>query len=399
MISQLLQPKNRWLISLIAIATAFTGGTALYTLAELGQKPVTPAATVSQPVKVTALGRLEPEGEVVKVSAPMLLDGDRIAQILVKEGDRVTANQVIAVLDSAARLEDAVRQAQEQVNVAQAKLAQVEAGAKTGEIQAQQATIARLEAERSGELMVQQAEIDRWAAEVQNAQAEWSRYQKLYGEGAISASTLDSKRLPLKTAEAQLAQTRATLGKLAGSIDAQIREAQATLNQIAEVRPVDVRAAQAEVDSAIVSLKKAQTDLGQASIRAPLTGQILKIHSRAGEKLSSDGVVDIAATDRMIVVAEVYQTDIGKVKLGQPAIVTGQAISEDLRGEVMQIGLQVSQQKVYSDKPGENLDRRIVEVKIRLNPADGQKVAGLTNLQVQTAIQTATQINTQSSFK
>ncbi|HEY9628790.1 MAG TPA: ABC exporter membrane fusion protein [Coleofasciculaceae cyanobacterium] len=394
MTSQLFQPKNRWFIGLIAIATAITGGTALYTLAEFGQKPATqPVVSTPQPVKVTALGRLEPEGEVVKVSAPMSLDGDRVAQVLVKEGDRVTANQVIAVLDSAARLEDAVRQAQEQVNVAQAKLAQVEAGAKTGEIQAQQAMIARLEAERSGELVAQQAEIDRWAAEVQNAQAEWRRYQELFGEGAISASTLDSKRLPLETAEAQLAQARATLGKSAGSIEAQIREAQATLNQIAEVRPVDVRAAQTEVDSAIAALQKAQTDLEQASIRAPLTGQILKIHSRAGEKLSSEGVVDMAATDRMIAVAEVYQTDIDKVKLGQPATVTGQAIPGDLRGEVMQIGLQVSQQKVYSDQPGENLDRRIVEVKIRLHPEDGKKVAGLTNLQVQTAIQTDAPLN------
>ena len=85
----------------------------------------------------------------------------------------------------------------------------------------------------------------------------------------------------------------------------------------------------------------------------------------------------------MIAVAEIYQTDIEKVKLGQQAVITSQAFSGKLKGSVSQIGLQVSRQNIFSTQPGENLDRRVVEVKIRLNPQDAQKVAGLTNLQVQ----------------
>ena len=92
-------------------------------------------------------------------------------------------------------------------------------------------------------------------------------------------------------------------------------------------------------------------------------------------------------TAQMVAVAEVYQTDIGKVRLGQPAAITSQAISGQLRGTVSQIGLQVDRQNVFSNQPGENLDRRIVEVKIRLHPEDSQRIAGLTNLQVETAIQ------------
>lgn len=389
MTSQLFQPKNRWFIGLMIAATAVTGGIVTYTLSEFGQEkqPVAQSETRPQPQRVTALGRLEPEAKVVKLSAPMALDGDRVDQLLVKEGDRVQAGQVVAVLDSRSNLETALQQAQEQVRVAQSKLAQVQAGAKAGEIQAQQATIARLQAQLTGEQSAQQAEITRWESEVRNAQAEYARYQVLSQDGAISASTLDSKRLPLETAKAQLAQARAEQGKSVGTTEAEIREAQATLAQISEVRPVDVQAAQAEVDSAIASVNKARIDLEKAYIRAPMTGQILTIHSRPGEKLG-DSIVDMAATDRMVAVAEVYQTDIGKVRMGQAAIVIGQAIPGELRGEVMQIGLQVSQQKVFSNEPGENLDRRIVEVKIRLTPADSKKVAGLTNLQIQTAIQT-----------
>jgi HlyD family secretion protein len=88
----------------------------------------------------------------------------------------------------------------------------------------------------------------------------------------------------------------------------------------------------------------------------------------------------------MVAVAEVYQTDISKVQLGQQAEITSQAFSGEIRGKVSQIGLQVNCQNVFSNQPGENMDRRVIEVKIRLNPESSKRVAGLTNLQVQTAI-------------
>jgi HlyD family secretion protein len=52
----------------------------------------------------------------------------------------------------------------------------------------------------------------------------------------------------------------------------------------------------------------------------------------------------------------------------------------------IKLGLQVTQQQVSSGTPGENLDRRIIEVRIRFTPEDSQRVAALTNLQVQVAI-------------
>ena len=64
----------------------------------------------------------------------------------------------------------------------------------------------------------------------------------------------------------------------------QIDEAQSNLDRISEVRPVDITLAQAEVNHAIALLKRAETQLDRAYLRAPITGQILKIHTRAGEK-------------------------------------------------------------------------------------------------------------------
>ncbi len=380
--------SNRWSVGLAIAATALAGTTVFYGVTQLGRTapPSPPTATLPKPTKVTALGRLEPRTEVLKLSAPQGLDGDRVVELLVKQGDRIQTGQVIAVLDSRDRLQPALQEAQEKVRNAQAQLAQVQAGAKSGEIAAQKQQILRLQAELQGELATQQATISRRQSELENARAEYDRYQSLATDGAISSSNFDQKRLTFDTAQAQLREAQSTQNLKADSLRAQIQEARATLDKIAEVRPVDVRKAQTEVDMAIAAARKAEAELQQAYIRAPITGQILKIHTRPGEKLSSDGIVDLAQTDDMVAVAEIYQTDIDKIRLGQAATITGQGFSGDVKGTVSEIGLQVSRQNVFSAEPGENLDRRVVEVKIRLNPASSKRVAGLTNLQVQTAI-------------
>jgi len=305
----------------------------------------------------------------------------------VQEGEQVQAGQVIAILNAHDRLQDELRQAQEQVQVAQARLAQVQAGAKAGEIQAQQATIARLQAQLRGDITAQSAAIARWQAEVRTAQAEYDRFEELYQQGASSASSLDSKRLTLETAQAQLKEATANQDRTAETLQAQLQEARATLSQVAEVRPVDVEAARTEVQTALSAAQRAETALEEAYLRAPIPGQILKIHTRPGEKMGDSGIAELGQTNRMMAVAEVYQTDIGKIQVGQAATITGQAFPDPLRGTVVQIGRQVSRQNVFSNEPGENLDRRVVEVKIQLTPEDSQHVAGLTNLQVQVGIQ------------
>ncbi len=386
----LLKPSRRRIMGLLVTATAITGAIAVYGISQVGilSKPASQPVVKITPVrKVTALGRLEPEAEVIRLAAPVALDGDRVAQLLVKEGDLVKAGQVVAILDSRDRLQDALEQASWQVRVVQARLSQVKAGAKTGEIQEGQATIARIQAELAGQIATQNAAIARWQSEVRNARAEYNRFQQLYRTGAISASSLDSKRLSAETTQAQLREAIAQENRTQQTLKKQLNEARANLSHIAEVRPTDVKAATTEVDNAIAGWKQAQTNLQQAYVRSPMAGQILKIHTRLGEKIGDSGIVELGQTSQMVAVAEVYQTDISKVRLGQQAVITSQGFPGELRGKVSHIGLQVNRQNVFSNQPGENLDRRVIEVKIRLNPEDSKQVAGLTNLQVQTAIQ------------
>jgi len=367
------------------------GGISIYTV-KLWQNSVTqesqvPAKQLPQLTTVTALGRIEPQGEVIKLSAAVSGEGSRVEKLLVKEGDRVKAGQVIAILSSYDRLQAALKEAQEQVKVAQANLNRTQAGAKRGEITAQKAAIARLKAERQGDIDAQAATIAKFQAELQNAQAENQRYEQLYQQGAISASQRDSKRLNLETAQKNLQQAQAELNRTQSTSQQQIKEATATLDRISEVRGVDVAAAQAEVNRALAAMNLAEVNLKQAEVRSPQNGQIFNIHTHPGELVSNDGIADIGQTSQMYVIAEVYESDIGKVHPGQKVRIFGDFLSIELQGIVDRKGLQVRRQNVIDTDPATNIDNRVVEVHIRLDKASSQKAANLTNMQVKAVIE------------
>ena len=337
---------------------------------------------------ITALGYLEPHDKIIKLSAPTSSGGtSRVEKVLVKEGDRVKGGQVVAILDSYDRLRVAVVEAEEQVKVAQSNLVVIKAGAKKGEIKAQQDEIARLEAQRQGDLQEQEATVARLQAERQNAQAEADRYNSLYKEGAVSASTRDAKVLTLAVAESSLKQAQAVIERTKKTRSPELKAAQATLNRIAEVRPVDIAAAQAQIDRYRAAVEQAKAQLDLASVHSPQDGVVLYIHTRPGEIISNDGIVEVGKTSEMTALLEVYETDIGKVRLGQSVKLFADSRPEALSGKVMEIGLKVKRQNVVNSDTSSNIDARVVEVRVKLDPASVQKVANLTNLQVTGEIQ------------
>lgn len=376
---------------------------------------------------VSALGRLEPLGEIVQVAAPAGTAGARLEKLLVKTGERVTAGQVLAVLDLQAKYKAAVEQAQGGVQVAEAQLAKVRAGAKQGEIQAQAAVVEQLRIERANQITAQQAKIDRiradllgevaaqqatvnrWAAEYRNAKMDSDRFEQLYSSGAISALQYESAKLKAETGKQQRTEAEAMLNKIHASRQAEIEEAKAileriqagqseqinsakaNLDQISEVRPVDIQIAQAALAEAQANLRQAQAVLETAYIRAPQAGQVLKIHTHAGETIRSMGetlgILDLGQTQQMVAVAEVYDSDVGKVRAGQRATVRATSIQEPLQGTVTEIGHTVQRRNVINTDPTANIDARIVEVRVQLDPESSQKVVNLTNLQVEVSIQ------------
>lgn len=377
------------------------------------------------PDSVAALGYLEPQGEIIKLSAPASIEGIRVERLLVKRGDRIKAGQDIAVLDNHSRLQASLQQAKSQVTVAQARLQQIQAGAKQGDIQAQaarfqrskaelegqiisqKANIGSLEAQLEGEKSAGQASVERIEAELTNAQKDCERYQNLYEEGAISDSDRDricleeaTTRKSLQEAQAnlnravsslqnQIDEAKANLSRTVATLERQIKEEGAMLGSVAEVRSVDVQIAKAELQSAQAAVQRAQADLDLAYVRSPQNGQILNIYTRPGEVIGDKGIVDLGQTEQMYVTAEVYETDISRVRLGQPAMIKSDGVVGDLRGTVDEIGLQIGRKDVLGTDPVADTDARVVDVKIRLDSEDSYRVANLTNLQVNVIINTA----------
>ena len=381
-------PLGKNISVLIMGVALIIGGATIYKIRQVHITTIeTPTPVIPQITTVTALGRLEPRGEIIQVSVSSSAQGNQIEELLVKQGDKIQKGDIIAILDSRDRNESSLNQSKEQVTVAQANLALVKAGAKTGEIQAQQAAIARIEAETSNNIIAQQAMVGRMSAELRNAELEYQRYNTLYQDGAVSASEKDSKYLILATAKEQLAEAKANLNRIESSQQKQIAEAKATLDKIAEVRPVDIAVAAAEVRQAQAAVKIAQADLDRAYIKSPQTGTVIKVLTRPGEVVSSnEGIIRIGQIDEMYAIAEVYQSDINKVKLGQTVTVTSSAISDKLTGKVDRIGLEVERQEVVNTDPTANIDAKVVEVRVKLDEESSNKVAGLTNLLVNVQI-------------
>jgi HlyD family secretion protein len=144
-------------------------------------------------------------------------------------------------------------------------------------------------------------------------------------------------------------------------------------------------AAQLKVDVTRAELQAAQAARDLDTVRTPVSGQVVKIHARSGERVGPLGIAEIAQNDRMYAVAEVYETDIGRVKIGQRAVIRSPALDPELTGSVEQIGLKVEQLEAFDPDPAARTDARVVEVKIKLD--DSRRAAGLTNLHVEVAIQ------------
>ncbi len=290
---------------------------------------------------VSALGRIEPRSRVVRLTASPAVEGSRVARLLVKEGDAVRA----------------VVEAQRQVEIAKAKLAQVEAGAKGGDILAREVALQRLEAER------------------RNAATELKRTETLYKTGDASASELDGRKLAADALTKDIERTRAELEALR------------------EVRPVDVRLARAEVESLEAAVFRARANLELAYVRSLTKGSVLKIHVAPGEAVSAGdakGMCEIGETDQMYVVAEVFEADIQRVRSGQAAEMTVRSTNRKLVGFVETVGMQIGKRTTLDTDPVADLDSRVVEVRIRLDAGDSRTVTELTNLRVDV------QINAQS---
>ena len=382
------QKSNPWLIGLMILILG--GGMSYWYAARIKTSTIEPEPVINYaPIAVTALGRLEPQGEVIKLSVANAQDS-RVNELLVVEGDRVIAGQLIATLQGLDQKEAELEAAKQNMAVYRVKLEKISVGeAKKAEIQAQEANIARLQGQLRNESMERQAEIADADAELTNARTNYDRYQNLYLEGAVSKSQRDDRLELDRRSQARLNRAEARYNNTVASLQKQIDREKSILNQLREVRPIDLAEARAELDYANARVRQIESELEDYYVRVPIAGQILKINTLVGEQVDTgQGIVELGRTSQMYAIAEVYETDVSRVKVGQPATIISEHGGFDgkLQGMVDHVGLQIKKQDILESDPAADKDARVVEVKVRLDPEDSEKVAGLTNLQVRVKI-------------
>jgi HlyD family secretion protein len=250
---------------------------------------------------VAALGTLEPHGDVHVLASPTLQLGGapRVRSILVEEGERVRAGQLLATFDNY----DNVR------------------------------------SERNRVL----ANINSKNSEIAVLESETNRYRSLQNQGAVSKAELESRELQLLGLKAQLSEFQAIL-------------------------------------------KEVNTKFQDTELRAPISGYVLKLNARVGERAGSSGVMEIGNSDRMEAVLQVDESDISSITLDQPVFITSEnrAFSGSLEGRVSLIGVKVSERRRISVDPtlDSDVEARVIDVRVSLLPDDSARVRDLVGAKV-----------------
>ena len=362
-------------------------GVIRWTAAQPETETPAPAVEAPQRLQVVALGRLEPQGELIKVGGA---GGARIDRLLVKQGDWVKANQILVYLDSYDE-----RLAERDLAASQLRESQVQLSAETSfqkaQIEEAQTRIRQIDQPQALEMQAQESRIRELRATLSLARQDLTRDQQLQREGAIAQQDLDRQITQVEEVEAQLKTAEATLAQLNIARSSNLTNATAQLKAAEANMPLSqVRTA---VESARQNLKLAEARLENTIIRAPQEGRVLRIITQQGESIPSaptggdEGILELGNTRQMMVVAEVYESDVDLVKVGQKVTIASRngAFTDILTGEVAEVGWQIFKNNVLDDDPAANADARIVEVKIRLD--QGDRVEGLTNLQVDVRIE------------
>jgi HlyD family secretion protein len=323
---------------------------------------------------VAALGRLEPEGEVIDLGAPA---GDRLGSLRVVEGQTVQAGEVLGHLETYAE-----RRAEKEWIATQVREARTRLEAETahGEALIQEAELAVQQVEQVQllDIQAQEAKVRELEGDLSIAQKELSRIRSLRGTGAASPQETDLKSTAVNRAKDELLSAQAVRDRLkvAREINllqtrAQLRTARANLAKVISAIPVD---------SLMKNQVLAESRENLTVLRAPRTGRILRILTRPGEATGTKPILRLGQTGQMMVVAEVYETDVRYLRLGQKAEVSSPALAGTLTGSVAKIGWLIYKNDVLHIDPTANTDARVVEVRIRLDQS--APAERLTNMQV-----------------
>nr|WP_174293185.1 HlyD family secretion protein [Sphingomonas bacterium] len=241
-----------------------------------------------------------------------------VEQVLVSDNQVVSKGQVLVRLDQ--RTNNATAdQSRAQITQAEAQVAQARA---TRTQQFDMIREARAQAEQSRATLRQQEATNRFNA------SQVARYQPLSAVGAETDEKLAQNRSMLEQSRAQVASARAQLAVS----EAQIASAR---HQVA-VDDAQIKSGLAQVAAARARLAANQVDVDAAAVVSRIGGRIGDRTVRVGQYVPVGArMMTVVPVDRLYLNANFKETQIGLMRVGQPATITVDALpGEEIHGVV-----------------------------------------------------------------
>ena len=275
------------------------------------------------------------EGEYVRVAAPF---AGTLQKLGVQRGTQVAAGAPLFSLESENELA-ARRQAEQQLQAAQARVANLQTGKRPPEV----ATVAE-------QLRQAQAARELSAANVR-------RQESLFKSGFISKAALDDVRTQLKRDDATVAQLQASV-------------ATAKL----PARPEEIRAAEADAAAAHDALAQADWRLAQRAVAAPTAARVSDTYYLAGDWVPAGGVVvSLLPVGNVKIRFFVPETELGRVRTGQTVSYTCDGCGAAMNATISFIAdrAEFTPPVLYSK---ENRAKLVYLVEARPSPGDAAKL-------------------------
>jgi membrane fusion protein (multidrug efflux system) len=343
------------------------------------------------------------EGDVIQVSSRVagqmvrvyvqdnqhVNGGDLIAEIDARDYEARAAEARAGLADISARADGAQSNLLLTSTVTDAVLTQTGAAADAAQDQVQilQAGAAQaVAAIRAAEAALGQAEAQQSAAQAEASRASEDavRYRALYARDEVSKQQLDrAETLTRSTAAAQEAASQGTEAARAHLSEAQaaqvstqaalrqaekqvvqaqgrVSEAKSAPQQI-QVRHADVIALRAGIAQALASVQQAELALSYTRIYAPESGYITRKSAEPGDFVQPGQPLLALVSDRLWVVANFKETQLTRMRPGQPVTLKLDAFPQlRLRGHVQ--SFQSGTGAAFSLLPAENATGNYVKV-------------------------------------
>jgi HlyD family secretion protein len=340
------------------------------------------AASSAGPRRVVSLGRLEPAGGIISISA---LPGERLKSLApgVEEGAQVEAGQVLAHVASFdlrqtqldaidAKLDISKKQRQYEIAAAEAQLEQAIAGRAQAKAKHEEAAAQRYRLQNLAEAAAIAEEDYQRLAELQADDPELVTDHQLRRQRNLS----DRATKEYEAASATFPPAVLAAEKAVEAAEASVKLAERQLDM---AKNVDQSVA-VEMEKKVAEETRDQSVLRAPRIEGGSTHYtVLKILMQPGEVVTQLPVLELGDLSRMVCVAEVYEADAKELKVGQPATIRSPAFSGKfadgnagdaggIPGKVVRIGTLVGNPGLTNRNPLAPSDRSVVEVRVAIDP-------------------------------